>query len=262
MSFHSSALLLLLTILHVSAAPSASSPAAWERERARKRERENGYKKTRAARLAKCQEGLAVNDGVSSLFGGSTSGYHVSKTVFSERLRVVFIMGLEGTGHHAWTSIFNLCSRGICAYHKELTRLLYSGESIPEGIFAYGSNPEDSDEQVGCRQAHFDRLLGDLRRNSTTPELLFLNTAFYFQIGHMSYPSYNGKDKALHSPDMHALAALCERASIDLRIVVMQRSAEAIVASTANRDFGSFPGHEISTLTNNAAVVAAQLQLM
>ena len=84
--------MLLIQLDCLSAAPSASSTAL-ERERARKREREKGYKKIRAARLATCQDGLAVDDGNSSpsLFG---KGYRVEKTAVSERLRVVFVMGL------------------------------------------------------------------------------------------------------------------------------------------------------------------------
>jgi hypothetical protein len=74
----------------------------------------------------------------------------------------------------------------------------------------------------------------------------------------MSYPNYNGLNKALDHPDIHLLAALAELAGVDFRVIVLQRNAREVLASTARRGFG---GHEEPRiLATNAAVLAAQLQ--
>ena len=58
------------------------------------------------------------------------------------------------------------------------------------------------------------------------------------------------------------LAKLCERAGVDLRIVVSMRDTDSIVSSTTKREFGDTPQHEIAVLTNNAAVMTAQLSML
>ena len=58
------------------------------------------------------------------------------------------------------------------------------------------------------------------------------------------------------------LAKLCERAGVDLRIVVSMRDTDSIVSSTTRREFGKTPQHEIAVLTNNAAVMTAQLSML
>ena len=187
----------------------------------------------------------------------------IRKTATSSTFRVVFIMGLEGTGHHAWSNIYNTCIRtgvGPCASNETLTTLLYKGGPLPEGIFAYGASPSDSPALVACRQRLFLSALAELKEKASS-ELIFLNGAEVKE-GHLSFPSYNGPHKALHQPDVVALARLCESVGVDLRLVVMLRDTDAITASTVKRAFGKDSAHEVAVLTNNAAVMTAQLSLL
>ena len=87
-------------------------------------------------------------------------------------------MGLEGTGHHMWTNLFNVCQRtgGPCTANKTLTELMYSGGPEPEGIFAYSSSETDSDELISCRQQLFIRMLTSLK-TSAAVNVVFLNVS-------------------------------------------------------------------------------------
>ena len=102
----------------------------------------------------------------------------VKKRTTSRSLRVLFIMGLEGTGHHMWTNLFNVCQRtvGPCTANKTLTELMYSGGPEPEGIFAYSSSETDSDELISCRQQLFVRMLISLKTSSAV-NVVFLNVS-------------------------------------------------------------------------------------
>ena len=81
-------------------------------------------------------------------------------------------------------------------------------------------------------------------------------------MGMMSYPNFGGKDKAIHHPDLVVLARLCEEAGVDLRVLVLQRDAAAILRSTTiHRDFGT-EAHQAAILTDNAAALVMQLKLL
>ena len=66
-----------------------------------------------------------------------------------------------------------------------------------------------------------------LARAARTPGLHRLNLLRGTMLG---YPDNNDKT---HHPDLVTLAAACERAGADLRVVVLSRAPEPIVASTA-----------------------------
>jgi hypothetical protein len=92
-------------------------------------------------------------------------------------------------------------------------------------------------------------------RNGVT---YIVGLCFVHRSAMMSYPNYNGPNKALDHPDIHLLAALAELAGVDFRVIVLKRNAREVLASTARRGIG---GHEEPRiLATNAAVLAAQLQ--
>jgi len=207
----------------------------------------------------------------------------VTKTTFDEKFRVMFVMGLEGSGHHSFPSAFNACKKddkhdeNICVVDTELTSLMMKGKEKPKGIFVYGNQ---NGEEIECDRFKFVQKLKALKQNSGTT-LIFLN-GIARKLGipknfaaMVSYPSFRGDDKTLHHPDIQVLAALCEMAGVDLRIVVVNRNPNAIVDSTVmNRDLtqhGNTIQHhentiqhplayEVAVLADNAAVMALQLQ--
>jgi hypothetical protein len=88
--------------------------------------------------------------------------------------------------------------------------------------------------------------------------LYVLGLGFTPHSGMMSFPNYNGVHKALDYPDVHILAALCELANIDLRILVLQRHPASILHSTERRGIGG--DIEPKVLQANAAVLYTQLR--
>lgn len=78
--------------------------------------------------------------------------------------------------------------------------------------------------------------------------------------GMMSYPNYNGKNKPLDHPDIFVMAALAELAGLDLRVLILQRSAKEILASNDHRNIGG--AVEPHIMVDNAAALYSQMLLM
>ena len=190
----------------------------------------------------------------------------IIKRRFSRLFRALFIAGLEGTGHHAFHSVFKACNsdgRGLCGVDHGISRLLYYSASTipPRGIFHYGTNePGEAMEQ---RRSNFRKQLSALRANSSEL-LLFLNGASVSRseqsfTGELSYPNFGGAEKHLHHPDLRVLATLAETAEVDLRVLVLLRDVPSILHSTAKRQIGATSKHEAAVLSSNADALAAQM---
>mmetsp|Transcript_8991 Transcript_8991/g.13395 ORF Transcript_8991/g.13395 Transcript_8991/m.13395 type:complete len:177 (+) Transcript_8991:188-718(+) len=66
--------------------------------------------------------------------------YHVQKTHFNDKIRVLFIAGLEGTGHHAFSSMFTVCEKkNLCEVERKITELTmnFTGgrQNLVHGLF-------------------------------------------------------------------------------------------------------------------------------
>lgn len=103
-----------------------------------------------------------------------------------------------------------------------------------------------------------DNAYDDTEKEVETSVLYVLGLGFTPHSGMMSYPNYNGVHKALDYPDVHILAALCELANIDLRILVLRRHPASILHSTERRGIGG--GIEPKVLQANSAVLYTQLR--
>ena len=73
----------------------------------------------------------------------------------------------------------------------------------------------------------------------------------------LGYPDNNDKT---HHPDLVTLAAACERAGADLRVVVLSRAPEPIVASTAVRRKYLGVAEEVTQMSNQLAFLSTQLE--
>lgn len=59
------------------------------------------------------------------------------------------------------------------------------------------------------------------------------------QVGMMSYPNFNGKEKTLQYVDFRLLAEEAERAGIDVRFIFLTRTARSILVSdTEHNNYG------------------------
>lgn len=77
------------------------------------------------------------------------------------------------------------------------------------------------------------------RRMLETPMKYFPTMSLILQAGMMSYPNFNGADKALQYVDFRLLAEEAERAGVDVRFVYLSRSARGmLVSNTQHNSYG------------------------
>lgn len=188
----------------------------------------------------------------------TTTELGVVKTATSKRVRLVFVAGLEGTGHHAWNAIFGKCVvSGKCAPATNLTQSLMQLEpkqGVVHGLFGAEDAP------VNSIQLHDVYKQMEYLAEQDEARIYVVGLCFVHRSAMLSYPNYNGANKALDHPDIAVLATLAEMAGLDLRVIVLQRSAREILTSTANRDIGRHLEPKI--LIDNAAALYTQLLLL
>ena len=195
-------------------------------------------------------------------------GSRIAKTVYSDTVRFVFFAGLEGTGHHAWESVWQKCpvenrERRLewrCAFDNELLNALYSGFNGAGGLF----NPKD-EKQYQERRNQILRLFKKYSANSDgIPTAVVLNTFTETGKGSgmISYPNYRGPLKPLHHGRLEILAELAEIAQVDLRIVYMDRPAGEIARSDLRRFQDGPPVNEMMMLIDNAMILRTQLEMI
>lgn len=193
--------------------------------------------------------------------------YFVKKTIFNQKRRVMFIAGLEGSGHHIFNHFMDACNTpkvkqqlGVrarfCSFDKEVQSLFYRNKATPYGIFIYGSPNEDIPHDQNALKRELAQWNNDKPLN-----IFILNIGRSWDSGQQSYANFGGVDKPLHHPDLQILAQICENAKVDLRVLVLQRGAFDILKSTINRNFGDV-NHQAAVLADNAAVLSMQLQLI
>ena len=199
------------------------------------------------------------------------------KGVVGDEVRFLFIAGLEGTGHHAWRSMLDICAAdgaadGVqCKFATPLSDMLYHRELDPHtrqrgaasGLFA-SSSGADHDEWRARVVAEFQ----SLAQQATGPSLIIImpdpdvqNAGLIH--GMMSYPNGAGEDRTLHHPDVHLLSRLAESAAVDLRLLVLQRDASSILTSTViHREFDGSAFHESLILSDAAFALQGQLSML
>ncbi|CAM9131139.1 unnamed protein product [Scytosiphon promiscuus] len=176
----------------------------------------------------------------------------VQKTVFSSQMRMIFLVGLEGTGHHFMSAVLRKMCRlpGVfCPDVCPLAVALYKKMGTPQSPSDYREGLERIRNETEILALESDGL-----RNGTISLLAFFKCGS--KAGMMSYPNYGGKDKPLQYVDLRILAEEAERAGIDLRLIYLSRAARSILLSdTQRRSFGGGFTHETRILTNNAEVI-------
>ena len=166
----------------------------------------------------------------------------LEKTVFSSKIRMVFLVGLEGSGHHLMNSVL----RKVCAFDSvwcpdvcHIAGVLYNRVSTPETELEYRDGLEELNTAMDALalNAHGSN---DSERVALAT---FSSCNESYHVGTMSYPVFGGEDKAIQQVDLRILAAEAERVNVDLRVVYLSRSAEEILASTTeHRHFGRWVG--------------------
>jgi len=198
----------------------------------------------------------------------------IQKKSFSNRNRLLIVAGLEGTGHHALTTMFDVCinattinssssssssssMKGRCLPLPELTNaLMFNNATARHGLF-FSNDASKAGSYLRAIKQIMMKLNTDQQNTAT---LYILGCDHPTTSGMLSYPNFGNPQKSLNHPDVAVLARLAELAHIDFRIIVLQRSADNILISTQNRRFGG--PKEGRTLSDNAASLYSQLKLL
>lgn len=151
----------------------------------------------------------------------------VKKQVNSSRMRLVFLVGLEGTGHHYMADVLDkLCNTGDvpCPKMCKLGGVIYPSLSLPKTAYDYKI----------ARESLRKEMQNLAKQEETLPEGEGVMVGFgpcRYEIGLLSYPNFKGPEKASQYVDLKMLAEETERAGIDLRIIYLTRSARSIMIS-------------------------------
>eukprot|EP00752_Nemacystus_decipiens_P004768 g4339.t1 len=182
----------------------------------------------------------------------------VAKTAFSDKMRLVFVVGLEGSGHHYLNDVVvgGLCKSDTvkCPDICSLADVWYNKLST----FTNPSEYKDGIEELGKEMEHLSHFANGLR-NKTVAVANFAKCGVLkrYHVGEMSFPDYAGRDKPLQHVDLRMLAEEAERAGIDLRLIYLGRASEEILISTTeHRRFGNF-AHQARVLINAASVISS-----
>ncbi|CAK9044975.1 Uncharacterized protein SCF082_LOCUS25472 [Durusdinium trenchii] len=150
----------------------------------------------------------------------------------------VFFAGLEGTGHHFWKGILlRLPSIYVSAQTAELSKTLFNG---PTGDGLFSSLDEYLRVQSGQR-------------------VVSLMDA---DIGMMSYPNFEGVDRATQNPDIFELAKLAEAAGVDLRIVLLTRHPSDLVQSEMKNLHEINKVQAVRKISTSMALLSEQLNFL
>lgn len=160
----------------------------------------------------------------------------ISKTVFSSKLRLIFLVGLEGTGHHYMADVLDrLCSTAMvhCPQVCRMAEALYPGLGKPESANSY----LEARQQLRREMEELEKWANDLAVGKAT--MVGFGKCRNSRVGMMSYPNFNGDTKAIQYVDFRILVEEAERAGVDLRIIYLSRSARDIVISdTKHHNYG------------------------
>lgn len=164
----------------------------------------------------------------------------IPKTVVSDKLRVIFIVGLEGTGHHFASEAFSVAFKD-----HDLEQISACGLAqdiyLPLTMQVSASAYLEAQHSLRMEMRRLADLEKDLQAPGTFVTVQRTNQVQEEEcgsLGELSYPNNNGPDKALAYPDLQQLAQLAEEEGVDFRIMYLQRSAKALLLSnTSHRGF-------------------------
>ena len=185
------------------------------------------YKAVAGTAMAISVAATAVSPGVSF---EEDPTHVVRKTVVSSKMRFIFAVGLEGTGHHYFVSVQDHLFRT----NKHLAHL--SGEKNVYHSFYTVHNSMARD--IRHYNTELKTARDVMRRLAQRgAELQFPGTVMSLH-SRDSYPMSEGPNKALKYVDLRFLAALAEEEGVDFRVLYLRRSVkDSIIANTVHRKF-------------------------
>lgn len=165
---------------------------------------------------------------------GSSHGMRIPKTVQSSKLRLVFFVGLEGTGHHYLNKAF----WDMYAKHRDVRQLqgcLLGPKLYIPWVMSHRTKRYVEAREVLRTEMRYllvmENELDSIGTIVTVQRTSPLQEFACGKCGELSYPNNNGPSKELAYPDLRILAEIAEEEGVDLRIIYLQRSAKDLIRS-------------------------------
>lgn len=190
----------------------------------------------RVGGIAELQSSVAEPRVLQQLQPDSGSPGVVKKTTYSDKLRMIFLAGLEGSGHHTMNGVL----RTECnSDNVECPNVCPVADALYNELGIFSNYPQYKNGLARLRTSMADLgSAGPLVSVATFGDCENV-------VGEMSFPNFGGIDKPLQHVDLRLLAEEAERAEIDLRVIYLGRSAESILISTTeHRRFGRWAAFE------------------
>ena len=168
--------------------------------------------------------------GFSSMNAGDVSSTVVTKSVISDKFRLVFIAGLEGTGHHYVMGADN----AMFKMNPDLPRISKNYELSQQPYyvpsFMGGNGSQYAEAESRARE--------EMKRLAEQADGLPLPGTTYLMHNSWSYPTNSGWNKVMQYLDLQRLVEEAEVNGVDMRVLYLRRSAKDIViANTVHRHF-------------------------
>lgn len=167
----------------------------------------------------------------------------IPKTVVSSKLRLVYYVGVEGTGHHYFANVFN----NMFKKHSELQYVdsCNIGRStyfplLLQDLQSYNVSMEAMRQELRVLAGSEEHLpeFGTIVTVQRTHPWQIKNCGNFHQL---SFPNKYGPGKVQAHPDLRVLTEMSEEEGVDLRFLYLQRSAwDLTVANTNHRKFHMF----------------------
>lgn len=173
--------------------------------------------------------------------------------VFNSSIRFLFIIGLEGTGHHAIGNIYHKspARKQIQDWEihprmsLELEVALFEDDNL--GFFNLHCGNR-SQIQMQDAVAHRNKVVQKLQQinqkaaaqasDDTKTTTMLMNAYHGVRVaGEMSYPNFIGECRKLNFPNIDLLYHACDLAKVDCAHVFLYREPYAILRSTGDRGF-------------------------
>lgn len=163
-----------------------------------------------------------------------SQGATIAKTVVSSRLRLIFFVGLEGSGHHFAREAFE----GVFEDHDDLQEVdecnITSSIYVPQALNGTAAHYRKKRESLRLEMNKLAALEKGLQAPGSFLTVQRTNRAQIKRCGkgpEYSYPNGHGPNKALAFADLQLLAELAEEEGVDFRILYLQRSAKDLLLS-------------------------------
>ena len=178
------------------------------------------------------------------------------KKYFSNSLRFVAFLGLEGSGQALWEKVMEPCIQAKYC-------ITDPGPNGAQTILWDSIKTENETEFTRLQTKLLNRIRGLRRSLSDTkqPKVVFLNLVALPYVGYVSYPNMDDKKhRVLQHPDVRTLAEVCHAGGVDLRFVVLLRQPlQVLDVTTVQHQMSKSFLHEARILNDNAAVLLGQL---